>query len=127
MKLTPCRLRFLATKVAPSTSLMSSLLSEWARRLHDISLDLVLDPVGVDRRRRARHAGRSVSAALSGPNRARPRASIACGPAGPRRASRARRPQRRLRGPCGRQPLLLPPGPELRSRPPEPESSPEEE
>src|SRR6059036_3681962 len=29
MNWTPCRLRFLATKVAPSTSAMSSLLSEW--------------------------------------------------------------------------------------------------
>ena len=49
---TPCRLRFRATKVAPSTSLMSSLLSEWDRRLHDIALDLVLDTVGVGRCRR---------------------------------------------------------------------------
>src|SRR5713101_4042004 len=77
MNLTPCRLRLLATKVAPSTSLMRSLLSEWGSRPHDITLDLVLDPVGVDRRRRARRAGRSVAAALSGPNRARRRELLA--------------------------------------------------
>src|SRR6185295_18208346 len=34
MNWTPCRLRLLATRVAPSTSAMSFLLSEWGR-LHD--------------------------------------------------------------------------------------------
>src|SRR5438105_10170105 len=33
MNWTPCRLRFLATKVAPSTSAMSSLLSEWDAKI----------------------------------------------------------------------------------------------
>src|SRR5712691_10770998 len=77
MNLTPCRLRLLATIVAPSTSLMRSLLSEWGRPPYDIALDLVLDPVGVDRRRRAGHAGRSVSVALSSPSRARRRELLA--------------------------------------------------
>src|SRR5712691_8558393 len=76
MKLTPCRLRLLATKVAPSTSLMSSLLSECGRRLHDICLDLVLDPSGLTVTVEPAMQVDQLSAALSDPNRARPRASI---------------------------------------------------
>src|SRR6266852_3546831 len=107
MNLTPWRLRLLATKVAPSTSAMSSLLSEWGR-LHDIALDLVLDPVGVDRRRRARHAGRSVSVALSGPNRARRRELLAQDLR--RKAIRRRRP------------LVLPPWSRAKIAPPRSQS-----
>src|SRR5882724_4105009 len=47
MNLTPCRLRLLATKVAPSTSLMRSLLSEWGRRQHNMPSIWFLTPSGL--------------------------------------------------------------------------------